>query len=408
MHIFVLIMALALSGCGLLSNDVVTLSTNRQEIVAYAETFNSVQSAYRLEIQYRDNPSRSLDGGADAPDLVVTENIAGSLSIGRFRSVNRLFDKKRLSRSSFYSQLLNMGQKDKQQILMPISFDLPAVMFDARIPGEEVTAFFINLEHLQELASRYNKTREGSFISMGFAPRWNPDFLVQTAAMQGVDFIENSSGKLSWNDRRLRETVRYLRDWSESRNGGGEAEISYGEKYLYDPPYRQVALGRARFAYTTVAEYFLLPENRRISLDFRWIAGRNRILALENVLFAGIPVRGKNPRGAEAFLRWLFDAETQTKLLELSRRKMVNLFGIASGFSSLRDVNERILTRFYPHLAGHIPPEDILYFPPAVTPDWSRIKQQVIMPWLLRQTAAAGDIEDLGTYLETWLQQQTF
>jgi hypothetical protein len=400
--------AVCVCGCGGGSGSIVTLFTNRQEIAAYSETFNSIQNGYRLEIQYRENTPAALGSQAGEADLIIMENLAGRTSARGFRSLDGIFGEGGPERENFYSALLAVGQHEKRQALIPVSFDLPILIFDAWASGPESSQFMINLDDLPRLASPKNKKTDGGYTSMGFAPRWNPDFLVQAARMRGAAFLEGAEAILSWNDSSLRQTIAHLREWTDTCNGGPGAEISYAEKYLYDPPYRQVALGRVQYAFTTIADFFLLPENRRLSLDFRWLAHGNKIFAYERILFAGIPAGSKNPNGAEAFLKWLFSVNTQRSLLELSRRKTPQVFGIASGFSSLRQINEEEFPRLYPHLAGHIPPEDILVFPHPLPYIWDRIKPQVIIPWMLKQLSAEPPGEDLDAQLHGWLQHQTY
>ncbi|MDR1933112.1 MAG: hypothetical protein LBQ57_09875 [Spirochaetales bacterium] len=415
MKLLLLIMAACICGCGLASDNIVTLVTNRQEIAAYSETFNSAQNTHRLEIQYRETTPAALDFSEGAPDLIIMENLAGKTSARNFRSLDSIFGGSGPAKKSFYSSLLLAGQYEKGQVLIPVSFNLPVLMFDTRIPGPEAAAFMINLDDLPELAAPWNKRNKEGFVSMGFAPRWDPDFLVQAAVMRGAAFLEGSDSILSWNQNNLTQTLNFLRTWTAGHNGGANAEIAYAEKYLYDPPYRQVSLGRVKYAFTTVADFFLLPENRRISLDFRWLAREDKIYASEKILFAGIPDRSKNPGGAEAFLRWLFSPDTQKALLELSHRKMPQIFGIASGFSPLRQINEETLPRLYPHLAGHIPPEDILVFSHPLPYTWNSIKAQVLIPWMLRKISADPDrqaerasagADDLADALHGWLQHQ--
>jgi ABC-type glycerol-3-phosphate transport system substrate-binding protein len=406
--ILILFLSVLLFGCGAPSNTTVTLITNRPEIASYAEVFNSVQDSHRLELQFSENPGKALNRAVPPADIIISEYITGRSSLAQFRPLNKLFENKRLNKESFYRGLLLLGQRGNQQILLPLSFNLPIVMFDSRVPGEESASFFLNLEQIKDLGRHFNRQEKGKTVAMGFSPRWDPGFLILAAALWGTDFTEGSDAGLSWNDRKLREAVAYLRKWSDEANGGPMEETVYAEKYLYDPPYRQVSLGRAKFAYTTAADFFLLPENRRISLDFRWIAHGDKILALECALFAGIPTGARNPRGAEAFLQWLLSPDTQKTLLESSRRKMTHTFGIASGFSSLMEVNERVFPRFYPHLTGHIPPGEILIFPPPLMTNWREIKFQVLRPYFLQQTASNAPIEELRPYLRAWLQKQTY
>jgi ABC-type glycerol-3-phosphate transport system substrate-binding protein len=367
-----------------------------------------MQSACHVEIQYQENTPAALNPRAGAADLIIMENLGGRTSARGFRSLDGIFGEDKIDRKSFYATLLATGQYEKRQTLIPVSFNLPILMFDAWASGSESSEFMINLSDLPELASPKNEKTRDSYTSMGFAPRWNPDFLVQAALMRGAAFLEGANAVLSWNDSSLRQTITDLRAWTDTYNGGADAEIFYAEKYLYDPPYRQVALGRVKYAFTTTSEFFLLPEDRRLPLDFRWLAFEKKIFAQERVLFAGIPVGSKNPAGAEAFLEWLFSIDTQRTLLELSRRKTPQVFGIASGFSSLRQINEEEFPRHYPGLAGHIPPEDILVFPHPLPYLWNRIKQQVIIPWMLRQLSAQPPAETLDTQLHGWLQHQTY
>ncbi|MDR1626354.1 MAG: hypothetical protein LBT33_07415 [Spirochaetia bacterium] len=406
MKLLFVVTAVCVCGCGAGSDSIVTLVTNRQEIVAYSETFNSIQNDCRLEIQYRENTPAALSPQAGGADLIIMENLAGRTSARGFRSLEGIFGKDGLNRKDFYSALLAVGQHEKKQTLIPVSFNLPILVFDAWASGPESSQFMINLDDLPGLAAQKNKKTGGGYVSMGFAPRWNPDFLVQAALMRGAAFFEGSADILAWNDSSLWQTIARLGAWTDTHNGGPGAEISYAEKYLYDPPYRQVSLGRVKYAFTTAADFFLLPENRRLSLDFRWLAHEKKIFAHERVLFAGIPAASKNPKRAEAFLKWLFSVGTQRSLLELSRRKMPRGFGIASGFSSLRQINEEEFPRLYPRLAGHIPPEDILVFPHPLPYIWNRIKPQVLIPWMLKQLSAEPAGEPLDTQLQGWLQHQ--
>jgi len=77
MIIPILLLLLALSGCSFFPGGVVTLHTDRVEIASYAETFNSTQNTYRLEVHYAETPSLSPAAGKTAPDLVIARDIAG-------------------------------------------------------------------------------------------------------------------------------------------------------------------------------------------------------------------------------------------------------------------------------------------------------------------------------------------
>ena len=402
-----LLLSLALlSGCGLASHKTVAFVTNRIELASYAETYNASQDFYRVEIRYREKPSEALLQEDLPPDVVISEGLTGRNILSRFYPLDKLFEKKNMSREAFYPGLLAMGQKDKRQMLMPLAFDLPLVMYDSRIVGEENGLFSLNLEKIREIGGKFNRQENGKTTFLGFSPRWDPSFLYLCAAAQGADFTEGNGLPLVWNSRNLKQAMGFINDWTEKTNGGENADLLYAEKNLYDPPYRQASLGRVKFAYSKASDFFLLPENRRLSLDFRWVSHKDRISALECVLFGGIPLKSKNPRGGEAFLLWLLDPETQKKLLGLAAKKTGHNFGLASGFSSLRQVNEREYPRLYPLLVGHIPPADVLQFPPPVPSNWKDLKEQLLIPWMMKQGSGSQN-EDLESLLKAWSLKHT-
>jgi hypothetical protein len=145
-------------------------------------------------------------------------------------------------------------------------------------------------------------------------------------------------------------------------------------------------------------------DEQKEEADFRWLAGPEKILVSDEILFAGIPRSSRRKSRAKAFLLWLFQGETQTRLLEISRRQRLGVFGIAGGFSSLKSVNELAFPQYYPRLMGRIPPEELLYVPGPLPESWPEIKSQVLVPWLREAVSApgqAGSSEELAERLKT-------
>ena len=110
----------------------------------------------------------------------------------------------------------------------------------------------------------------------------------------------------------------------------------------------------------------------------------------------------ENKRGAQDFLEWFFNHETQQELMESARDKRTRSFGICMGFSSIKSVNELVFPRHYPLLVGHIPPEDILNFPEPHPVEWERIKKEAIIGWLYREAANQDTEKDLGEVVSNW------
>jgi hypothetical protein len=149
-------------------------------------------------------------------------------------------------------------------------------------------------------------------------------------------------------------------------------------------------------------------DEQKEEADFRWLAGPDKILVGDEILFAGIPRSSRRKGQARAFLLWLFQGETQSRLLEIGRRQRLGVFGIAGGFSGLKSVNELAFPQYYPRLIGRIPPEELLQVPGPLPEVWLEMKTQVIVPWLREAVSAVttGSPADLGERLKAYRQNK--
>ena len=220
---------------------------------------------------------------------------------------------------------------------------------------------------------------------MGFSPFWNMEFVYYTAILFEANFRANLDGEISWQNEAVEETIDYFRQWLGEVNEGFEREAAFREKYINIPEYRLLAEDRILFYLTDVKSFFKIPQEKREGLDFRWLARNGRIPVLENVLFAGMPRAAKNPKGGMQLLAWIFRPQTQVRLMEINRfKRLQGVFGIANGFSSLKQINERDLPQpqRYPFFLGHIPTPDMLHFPDVLPQNWELLKKTVVIPWL--------------------------
>jgi hypothetical protein len=155
------------------------------------------------------------------------------------------------------------------------------------------------------------------------------------------------------------------------------------------------------------SDLFLVPENKRDELDFRWFAAAGLVPVSEDIVYVAVSRDGAGREAAEAFVAWLFREDSQAALLELSRRTraMESNFGVGGGFSSLRAVNEKAFANYYPSLLGHMPPSSSLAPPAALPEDWPSLKAEVLGPWLLKATASSGPVEDSSAELAARLAE---
>lgn len=396
-----------LSGCSRTSGSIARIWTNQSEFVSYVELFNSSQDRYKIVVEYRQNPAEALIAAKQNPDIIVGPWLKGEKARGQVIPVEYLFNELRINSRLFYKPLLDLGAVKHRQYLLPVSFNLPAMLFPQEYSAVMENDYSISLGHIQQLSKEFTIEKDGQVTRMGFSPRWNREFLFLTAQMFGSRF-EEGQAYLAWNDQQLSTGVEYLRNWSRTINSGTQAEDDFQFKYLYDPPYRLVTSGKSLFSYISSDELLKLSHDKLLNVDFRWLMNEDAIPVRDDIVYMGMCRRAKNLPAAEAFMIWFFKEETQRDLLERSREMGLfdQSFGLSGGFSSLQAVNERAFPLFYPILFGHLPPPDSLSVPRILPNDWDKAKTDVILPFLESAVTAEPRMDnlnkELSSRLSTW------
>ena len=400
---FIALFPFCLGAC--FESKTITLWTDRPEFAVYAEYFNSAQDEYKVETRYFESLSSELANSGASPDLVVGSWLKNASTRVLFRPLDDLFKKDtRTLKNSFYPHLLALGNIEGKQYLLPVSFNIPALVFTRNNSYLLPNSFTVNLDEIKALGKAYNTGNNGIYSRMGFSPSWSDDFLFITATLFNASFKE--AAPLAWDPEALEQAMVYVRDWIEEVNGGIRAEDDFVFKYFYDSPSNLALSGRILFAYMNSADLFTLTQEKRINLDFRWIAEKNSIPLSEEAVYLGICKEGKAKKAAMFFVRWFFQEDTQRHLMEVSRDKRLTetFFGIGNGFSALRTVTEHVFPQFYPNLLGHMPPEDFLSPPNILPRSWTAVKERVILPYLHDRIryGTKNDIRSLERRLSDW------
>ena len=401
----VLLLAVSLTiSCG--GNSVAQIWTDRGEFAFYGEYFNTVQDQYKVAVKYFQSPGAELARSGYTPDIVVGSWLKNASTGARFRSIDNLFGAKKLSRSVFYQRLLAIGRIDRNQYLLPVSFNIPALIFSKDRELELSSPFTAGFDEIRELGGKYNAETRGAYTRMGFSPLWSDGFLFTAAALSGSSFKETSP--LDWDSDALDQSMDLIYNWTHEVNTGNQAEEEFAFKYFFEPPQKLIQGGRILFSYMESGALFTLGQDSKNNLDFRWIMEQNRIPITEDTVFLGIPKRGRSQKAARAFVMWFFRTESQRLLLEYSKANRINenVFGVCGGFSSLSSVTEQIFPLFYPELLGRMPPPEFL-MPPNVLPEnWPVIKERVVIPYLHERArkGAAGETYPLEKRLSDWLR----
>ncbi|HHU36414.1 MAG TPA: carbohydrate ABC transporter substrate-binding protein [Treponema sp.] len=401
---FLSVVFILLFGCKSNSGSIARIWTNQSEFAAYAELFNISQNHYRIVVEYKENPSEALINTRNNPDIVIGSWLKGEKARAHIIPIDYLFNELRINSRLFYQPLLDLGSIKRRQYLLPVSFNLPAMLFSQEKSELMENNFSISLEHIQALSREFNTQEDGLYTRMGFSPRWDSEFLYLTTQMFNAHF-EEGQNFLVWNEKQLSSSIEYLRNWSRSINESIRTEEDFQFKFLYDPPYRLVTAGRNLFSYISSDELCVLPHDKLQNIDFRWLTKDAGIPVRDDIVYLGICKKAENLPAAEAFVVWFFKEETQRALLERSREMGIldQSFGISGGFSSIQTINERTFPLFYPFLFGHLPPQDSLEVPRILPNNWEQIKDSVIIPFLEAAVKVDPPPENPNQYLNTRL-----
>jgi len=384
--ILIFSLSFLLFSCSEVDESRIVIWTSCAEFAQYTELFNSTHPGSNAIIVYKSNPAQELPPAKDeaVPDIVIGSWLRTDKTNRQFKSLDYLFDRQIISSSMFYSQLLESGKIRKTQFLLPVSFNLPAVIFSNENSSYITENYTLSLDQIKAFAFSYNeKNRKGSFSKIGFIPSASSDFLYLTTKLYGVDFREEK-GQIIWSDLRLHNAVNYVRDWINTDNGSVKEEQDFAYKYLFMPDYRQVTSDRTLLAYTTSNKLFINMKAQELDIDYRWISGDGFIPIEDSFLMMGIYKDAPNEQGATEFLSWFFTSENQEKILERKLAMNLNneMFGIADGFSSLRDVTEHVLPIYYNQLLTNLPPSSLLKVPQKLPARWDSYKSVVVEPYL--------------------------
>ncbi len=384
-----------LASCSRESGKIAVIWTNQPEFASYVELFNNSQDRHRIVVEYKENPSGALMAAKNPPEIIIGPWLKGEKTRSRLVPIDYLFAELRINSKQFYSALLDLGNVRGRQYLLPVSFNLPAIIFSADNKGLIANDFSLSLEQIQDLSRDYNEKTGGIYTKMGFSPRWDSEFLYLVAQMFNARFEEGSS-LFGWNEASLAEGIRYLRGWTTGINTSPRAEDDFQFKYLYDPPHKLVTAGRNLFSYMSSEQLLVLPRDKIQNIDFRWVMKDNKTPVRDDIVYLGICKRARNMEAAEAFIIWFYGEKNQRALLERAKQMgiMDQNFGISGGFSALKPVNEKVYPLFYPSLLGHLPPEETLGVPRILPNNWETIKAGIVIPYLVSMAGAPSGMED--------------
>ena len=374
--------------------------TDRSELVSYLDYYNVTQHKVKAVIVYKEHLANSLPPAKDEkkPDVIIGSFLKNGKTKKYFAQLDGILRPDRVNASLIYESLLQYGRVNESQYLLPVSFNLPVMIFS--VENSELvdeSGITIGSEKIKTSSASFNeKNSHKIFTKMGFAPSWNPDFLYELAKARNAEFCELSNNVVNnftnkfantfdYDENALDTTISYIKSWTTEKNESTAAEQDFAFKYLYMPDYKQVVSDRCLYSYVTSDRYFSLSAEQIKDLDYRWLSEDGKICIEDEIVTAGIYRKSENPSGAKEFLVWLLSEDTQKKLLDRSAKMQLDttIFGICNGFSSLKTVNERFFPSYYTDLLGNLPSDEALRAPQMLSPRWQSLKERVIIPYLI-------------------------
>ena len=399
---------LCFTSCSKRTDNRTVVWASSPEFAQYIELFNSTHPDNQVILVYKENPADSIPPARDeaVPDIIVGPFLRSDRTWKDFRSLDYLFDRQILSSDDCYPQRIDAGRQLYNQYLLPVSFNIPCVMFASENRGLITNNYTLSLEQIRNISSNFNqKNKNGAFTKMGFTPLSYQGFPYLVSKLYGTGFHQEK-GIVVYSYPSLKKTVEYLRDWSVTENESVQVEADFAYKYLFMPDYRQVTSGRCLFSYTTSDELFRYMNDESEEIDYRWIYQGDSIPMEDSFVMMGIYKKSENIPGATEFISWFLQSESQREMLERKARANLDTdkFGIAGGFSAVRNVNEHILPLYYKRLLSNLPPSQMISVPEKLPAKWESYLEIVVEPYI-KDAAHSQVMPEMAPYIKEWEKQ---
>ncbi|MCR5494604.1 MAG: hypothetical protein K6F15_03115 [Treponema sp.] len=365
--------------------------TDSSEMAPFLEIYNRDHKT-KVVLVYKDNLAASIPPVRDElqPDLIIGNWLRNSRIKKTFEPVDFLFERKYISSNFFYKSLLDAGKIKHSQYLLPVSFNLPAIIFSRENTSKLENSYTISLEQLRNAGAEFNtKNKKGAYTAIGFAPQSSSNFMFTVTQVKGSNFREEKNGSFSWDQDQLQKSISFLNQWISEENTSTQTESDFVYKYLSVTDDKKVTGGRTLFAYTTSDSLFTMTPEQLEKIDFRWLEYENLIPVDDSIKMLGIYKKSSQQAEASDFISTFFSSEMQKKFLE--RKTQIKAdnrdFGFFGGFSTVRDVTEHILPIYYTTLLSNIPEAGTFCVYPRKPENWEHIKERVVLPFIEESVA---------------------
>lgn len=379
-----------------------TLYSNIPELALYAEIYNASQTSYRIIPEFHGNPQELLMASGSPADMVAGNLKMPPQPLDRLASLDFIFDRSGESRKDYYEGILNQGQHQGVQVLLPLSFNLPLIIGQKDSFPEDWPGVLVEAGDLIAHSSTQNRPQKSPPV-LGYSLRWSNLQVESLLFSSGWTPALTPEGALVIPPdvpEAFFKTLTSMRDMN-----GGSFEDRFTAKYLPGQGLKLLSDRRVIFYPSTLRDHLSLPTGQLDALDFRFPALAGKVWATDDPVMLAFPRGSRQPEAAGDFAAWLMRKKTQIMLLETSADLQLKSFGIAGGLSSLYEITEEHITRTTLELTKPVPGRKDLIFPPALSQDWSEFTGQVLHPWISKKISGTVS-ESLRSSYEGWKAQK--
>ena len=231
-------------------DPVVQLWSDREELAAYVDVFNGSPAPVKVELTYVAQPAALLLAGAAAPDLILAAGLASPELYGLLAPLDRLLAGN-LAAEDYFPAVLAGGAAGERQLTLPLSFNLPVVVFARAATPPAIDQFLLPVEDLRRLGAEFDEPAphpdgagaadaSGRVIArhagrIGFSPLWNPEVLHLLARTRGGGFTTAADGKVAVDHRQLAAAVSAAHAWVRSAPGGIAGQQHFTDTFFTVP-----------------------------------------------------------------------------------------------------------------------------------------------------------------------------
>ena len=365
------------------------LLTDRKELALAVEAYNAENDAVNIALSYTENISAEKIQ-FEKPDLIIGKNLSSMDVVYLLRRMKNAYP--------VYETLQGPRDRKGRAYLIPLSFELPLIMGDAETMLHLPDPVLVRADELREASQAFSVlNKDNRLLRLAFSPSWNQDFYLDILATKNSELFSVNMEDI--DEESINQTVMDIRDWVLEENGGIESDMQFNQRYRYIPDEVLILNGRILFARIDFEYWNSLPDVVTRELDIRYFGGSQSI-PITSVVRAGIPKQTKLAKAAEDFIEWLMLPSTQSRLIKQWENAGITVFGFLGGLSSLQEVNQTIITQHFPRIKT--PENQFLRAPQYLPIRWTRIRDEVVIPWLETAVISPQPIRSLPEAYQEW------